>query len=140
MTTTGASQVTAPFGQMVTAMITPMTPDGAVDYDGAARLAEYLVTGMGNDGLVVNGTTGEAPTTTVVRNSPQVIALNPVLAIVGKTKLVPRPAGTPNYPQLSTAIYTNVNAALAGSSSTASALAAAQSAANTALTSPAGGL
>jgi len=82
----------------------------------------------------------EIPTTTVVRNSPQVIALNPVLAIVGKTKLVPRPAGTPNYPQLSTAIYTNVNAALAGSSSTASALAAAQSAANTALTSPAGGL
>jgi 4-hydroxy-tetrahydrodipicolinate synthase len=49
---------------MVTAMITPMTPDGAVDYDGAARLAEYLVTDMRNDGLVVNGTTGEAPTTT----------------------------------------------------------------------------
>ncbi len=64
MTTTGASQVTAPFGQMVTAMITPMTPDGAVDYDGTARLAEYLVTGMRNDRLVVNGTTGEAPTTT----------------------------------------------------------------------------
>jgi 4-hydroxy-tetrahydrodipicolinate synthase len=59
MTTTSA-----PFGRMVTAMITPMTPDGAVDYDGAARLAEYLVTSMRNDGLVVNGTTGEAPTTT----------------------------------------------------------------------------
>src|SRR5579863_2270533 len=54
----------APFGQMITAMITPMTPDGAVDYDGAARLADYLVTDMRNDGLVVNGTTGEAPTTT----------------------------------------------------------------------------
>jgi 4-hydroxy-tetrahydrodipicolinate synthase len=49
---------------MVTAMITPMTPDGAVDFDGAARLAEYLVTDMRNDGLVLNGTTGEAPTTT----------------------------------------------------------------------------
>jgi 4-hydroxy-tetrahydrodipicolinate synthase len=59
MTTTSA-----PFGQMVTAMITPMTPDGAVDFDGAGRLAEYLVTDMRNDGLVVNGTTGEAPTTT----------------------------------------------------------------------------
>src|SRR5215469_8655203 len=59
MTTTSA-----PFGRMVTAMITPMTPDGAIDYDGAARLAEYLVTDMRNDGLVVNGTTGEAPTTT----------------------------------------------------------------------------
>src|ERR1700735_4861939 len=56
--------ITAPFGQMVTAMITPMTPEGAVDYDGAARLADYLVTDMRNDGLVVNGTTGEAPTTT----------------------------------------------------------------------------
>src|SRR5579863_3442101 len=54
----------APFGQMVTAMITPMNPDGSVDFDGAARLADYLVTDMRNDGLVVNGTTGEAPTTT----------------------------------------------------------------------------
>src|SRR6476660_10031163 len=53
----------APFGQMMTAMITPMTSDGTVDYDGAARLADYLVTDMRNDGLVVNGTTGEAPTT-----------------------------------------------------------------------------
>ncbi len=60
----GTTPQTAPFGQMVTAMITPMTPDGAVDFDGAARLAEYLVTDMRNDGLVVNGTTGEAPTTT----------------------------------------------------------------------------
>jgi trehalose/maltose transport system substrate-binding protein len=82
----------------------------------------------------------EIPTTTAVRNSPQVVALNPVLAIVGKTKLVPRPAGTPNYPQLSNAIYTNVNAALSGSVSPSAALSAAQSAANTALTSAAGGL
>jgi 4-hydroxy-tetrahydrodipicolinate synthase len=56
--------IQAPFGQMITAMITPMTPDGTVDYDGAARLADYLVTDMRNDGLVLNGTTGEAPTTT----------------------------------------------------------------------------
>jgi 4-hydroxy-tetrahydrodipicolinate synthase len=54
----------APFGQMITAMVTPMTPEGAVDFDGAARLADYLVTDMRNDGLVINGTTGEAPTTT----------------------------------------------------------------------------
>jgi len=45
-------------------MITPMSPDGAVDYDGAARLAAYLVDDMRNEGLVLNGTTGEAPTTT----------------------------------------------------------------------------
>ena len=60
MTTTTA----APFGRLMTAMITPMTSDGAVDYDGAARLAAYLVEDMRNEGLVVNGTTGEAPTTT----------------------------------------------------------------------------
>jgi 4-hydroxy-tetrahydrodipicolinate synthase len=56
--------IQAPFGEMITAMVTPMAPDGTVDYDGAARLADYLVTDMRNDGLVINGTTGEAPTTT----------------------------------------------------------------------------
>jgi len=58
-----AAPATAPFGRMLTAMITPMTHDGAVDYDGAARLASYLVDDMRNDGLVVSGTTGESPTT-----------------------------------------------------------------------------
>jgi 4-hydroxy-tetrahydrodipicolinate synthase len=48
---------------MLTAMITPMTADGAVDFDGAARLADYLVSDMRNDGLVISGTTGESPTT-----------------------------------------------------------------------------
>jgi multiple sugar transport system substrate-binding protein len=80
------------------------------------------------------------PTVESVRTSPAVIAANPVLATVPHTKLVPRPAGTPNYPQLSTAIYQNVNAALAGSSSPTAAMGAAQSAANTALSSGAGGL
>ena len=53
----------APFGRMLTAMVTPMASDGAVDYDGAARLADHLVTKMRNDGLVISGTTGESPTT-----------------------------------------------------------------------------
>ncbi len=53
----------APFGRMLTAMVTPMDSRGAVDYDGAAQLAEYLVTDMRNDGLVISGTTGESPTT-----------------------------------------------------------------------------
>jgi 4-hydroxy-tetrahydrodipicolinate synthase len=48
----------------MTAMITPMTSDGGVDYDGAARLAAYLTDDMRSEGLVLNGTTGEAPTTT----------------------------------------------------------------------------
>ncbi len=54
----------APFGRMLTAMVTPFTEDGAVDLDGVARVATYLVD-RGNDGLVVSGTTGESPTTTV---------------------------------------------------------------------------
>jgi 4-hydroxy-tetrahydrodipicolinate synthase len=44
-------------------MVTPFTADGALDLDGAARLATHLVE-HGNDGLVVNGTTGESATTT----------------------------------------------------------------------------
>jgi 4-hydroxy-tetrahydrodipicolinate synthase len=53
----------APFGRMITAMVTPFAPDGALDLDAAAAVATYLVD-AGNDGLVVNGTTGESPTTT----------------------------------------------------------------------------
>ncbi len=44
-------------------MVTPMHADGSVDYDGAARLATYLVDEQRHDGLVINGTTGESPTT-----------------------------------------------------------------------------
>ncbi len=53
-----------PFGRLMTAMITPMADDGGIDYDGAARLAAYLVADKCNQGLVISGTTGEAPTTT----------------------------------------------------------------------------
>ncbi|GAU70008.1 dihydrodipicolinate synthase [Streptomyces sp. NBRC 110611] len=52
-----------PFGRVLTAMVTPFTADGALDLDGAQRLATQLVD-AGNDGLVLNGTTGESPTTT----------------------------------------------------------------------------
>jgi 4-hydroxy-tetrahydrodipicolinate synthase len=44
-------------------MITPFTASGALDLDGAQRLADRLVT-AGCDGLVLSGTTGESPTTT----------------------------------------------------------------------------
>ncbi|HLX88270.1 MAG TPA: 4-hydroxy-tetrahydrodipicolinate synthase [Acidimicrobiales bacterium] len=50
----------ARFGSMVTAMVTPFDDGGALDADGAARLARHLVDN-GNDGLVVAGTTGEGP-------------------------------------------------------------------------------
>lgn len=49
------------FGRVVTAMVTPFTGDGALDLDGAVELARWLVA-CGNEGLVVAGTTGEAPT------------------------------------------------------------------------------
>ncbi|MEU3497170.1 4-hydroxy-tetrahydrodipicolinate synthase [Kitasatospora cineracea] len=52
-----------PFGRVLTAMVTPFTPEGDLDLDGAQRLAAHLVD-SGNDGLVLNGTTGESPTTT----------------------------------------------------------------------------
>lgn len=52
-----------PFGRLLTAMVSPFQSDGALDVAGAARLATYLVDEQGNDALVVNGTTGEAPTT-----------------------------------------------------------------------------
>jgi len=52
-----------PFGHLVTAMVTPFTPEGAVDLDAAARLAGYLVDEQANDALVISGTAGESPTT-----------------------------------------------------------------------------
>jgi 4-hydroxy-tetrahydrodipicolinate synthase len=54
----------APFGRMLTAMATAFTDDGAVDLDGTAAIAHHLVE-HGHDGVVVSGTTGESPTTTV---------------------------------------------------------------------------
>lgn len=57
-----ASTPARPFGAVLTAMVTPMTPGGEVDLDAAATVATYLVD-HGSDGLVLNGTTGESPTT-----------------------------------------------------------------------------
>ena len=53
----------ARFGRVLTAMITPFDSSGALDLDEARRLARYLQD-HGNDGLVVAGTTGEAPVLT----------------------------------------------------------------------------
>ena len=51
----------APFGHLLTAMITPFGPDGAVDHGRVWDLAHHLVE-TGSDGIVVAGTTGESPT------------------------------------------------------------------------------
>lgn len=60
---TGSSNGThnAPFGRLITAMVTPFDAAGEVDYGQAQRLARAIIDG-GGDGVVVTGTTGEAPT------------------------------------------------------------------------------
>ncbi|HSN44171.1 MAG TPA: 4-hydroxy-tetrahydrodipicolinate synthase [Propionibacteriaceae bacterium] len=52
------------FGRLVTAMVTPFAADGSLDLTTARALAVHLVDEMRNDTLVINGTTGESPTTT----------------------------------------------------------------------------
>lgn len=53
----------ARFGQTLTAMISPFSADESLDLEGAQKLAKWLIAN-GNDGLVIAGTTGEAPTLT----------------------------------------------------------------------------
>ncbi|MFG3045542.1 4-hydroxy-tetrahydrodipicolinate synthase [Streptomyces sp. NPDC048241] len=77
----------APFGRTLCAMVTPFTSADTLDLDGAARLATRLVAG-GCDGLVLNGTTGESPTTTDAEKRELITA---VRSAVGDT--VPLVAG-----------------------------------------------
>ncbi|HSO66169.1 MAG TPA: 4-hydroxy-tetrahydrodipicolinate synthase [Ornithinibacter sp.] len=53
----------SPFGRVLTAMVTPMSPDGEVDDKGTDALVDHLLA-SGHDGIVVNGTTGESSTLT----------------------------------------------------------------------------
>ena len=89
--TTNGSPRPAPFGTMLTAMITPFTADGAQDLDGAQRLATYLVDDLGHDGLVVNGTTGESATKTDAEDKALVQA---VVDAVGDRACVVAGVGT----------------------------------------------
>ncbi|WP_182897617.1 4-hydroxy-tetrahydrodipicolinate synthase [Microbispora sp. H10830] len=86
---TGTSD--APFGRTLTAMVTPFTSDGAVDYEGVQRLAAYLVDEQRNDGLVVSGTTGESPTTS---DEEKDRILRAVVEAVGDRAAVVAGAGT----------------------------------------------
>ena len=82
--------VSAPFGRVLTAMVTPFHDDGGLDLEGAARLAENLVT-EGCDGLVVSGTTGESPTTSDAEKEQ---LLRAVLDAVGDRATVVAGVGT----------------------------------------------
>ena len=79
-----------PFGRVLTAMVTPFDAEGALDLKRAEELAAHLVE-LGNDGLVVNGTTGEGPTTSDEEKSELVRA---VVAAVGERATVVAGAGT----------------------------------------------
>src|SRR3954468_24418799 len=80
----------APFGRVLTAMVTPMTRDGSLDYDAAQRLAAHLVD-RGSDGLVISGTTGESPTTS---DEEKERLLRAVVEAVGDRAHVVAGAGT----------------------------------------------
>jgi 4-hydroxy-tetrahydrodipicolinate synthase len=82
----------APFGRVLTAMVTAFHDDGSLDLDGTARVASYLVDN-GNEGLVVSGTTGEAPTTSTEEDGQ---ILRAVLDAVGDRAKVVAGVGTNN--------------------------------------------
>ncbi|MET7457612.1 4-hydroxy-tetrahydrodipicolinate synthase [Streptomyces sp. NPDC005574] len=83
MTTPGSSAT--PFGRALCAMITPFTGTGALDLDGAQRLADHLVS-AGCEGLVLSGTTGESPTTTDAEKTALVTAVRE--AVDGRASVV----------------------------------------------------
>lgn len=89
-TTQHAAGRPAPFGRVLTAMVTPFTADGALDLDAAQRLATHLVDN-GNDGLVVSGTTGESPTTS---DAEKESLLRAVLEAVGDRATIVAGTGT----------------------------------------------
>lgn len=74
----------APFGRVLTAMVTPFRADLSLDLDAVQRLATYLVD-QGNDGLVINGTTGESPTTT---DHEQELVVRAVVEAVGDRAMI----------------------------------------------------
>jgi len=81
------------WGTLLTAMLTPFNSDGSVNYDEAARLAAYLVDTQKNDGLVINGTTGESPT---LSEEEKLKLLEVVLSTVGDRAAVVFGAGSYN--------------------------------------------
>jgi len=82
----------APFGRVLTAMVTPFHDDGSVDLDSAGRVAEHLAD-HGHDGVVVSGTTGESPTTTTEEDGR---ILRAVVEAVGDRLTVVAGVGTNN--------------------------------------------
>ncbi len=74
----------AHFGSLMTAMVTPFDASGAIRYDRAAELAQWLLS-QGNDALVINGTTGESPTTSA---DEKVQLVSTIVRAIGQKKVV----------------------------------------------------
>src|SRR3989337_341050 len=89
MTTTPAAS-RPPFGRVLTARATAFHDDGSVNLDGTARIAVHLVE-HGHDGVVVSGTTGESPTTSVAEDGE---ILRAVIDAVGDRASVVAGVGT----------------------------------------------
>lgn len=66
----------APFGRVVSAMVTPFDVAGGLDLETAQALATWLVDEQGHEGLVVNGTGGEGPTTSDAEKADLVRAVS----------------------------------------------------------------
>src|SRR4051812_24411971 len=81
----------APFGRVLTAMVTPFRPDGSLDVSAAERLATHLVDDLAHDGLVISGTTGESPTTS---DGEQDALLRAVVGAVGDRASIVAGVGT----------------------------------------------
>ena len=75
---------------VLTAMVTPFSADGEVDFAATRRLAAHLAAN-GSHGLVVTGTTGEAPTLT---DDEKIAVLEAVVAEVGDRLTVIAGTGT----------------------------------------------
>lgn len=80
-----------PFGRVLTAMVTPLAEDGAIDLAGAQELAAHLVDRQAHDGLVVLGTTGESPT---IADGESNAVLEAVVDAVGDRATVVAGVGT----------------------------------------------
>jgi len=88
------------FGEVITAMVTPFSHDGSLDVGAARGLATRLVE-QGSDGLVLSGTTGEAPT---LSHTEKLQLIETVMDAVGdKANII---AGTGTYDTAETVALT----------------------------------
>lgn len=87
----GSTGATPVFGRLLTAMVTPFDSSGVINHLEAARLASHLVDELGHDGLVINGTTGESPTTSDAEKRE---LLETVVAAVGDRSHIVAGVGT----------------------------------------------